>query len=145
MLHKLLPSFYGVSEDKGTNLSSGGNPENLLGQDKEIVAKFDSLPAIVQQKDVAEIAHSTGRLEASNTLMKKYSEYAIETQKQALASLDIRINHSQQSMANESQYRKKIARHGKNVLEHRIDVNTVKNNIDGYQQALDNANQTIHL
>lgn len=143
MLSSLFPSFFGSSDNGGTNLSSGGNPSELLGDDKSVIANYSSIPATLSQKDVDDIATNAGEIEANTALMRVWSEHALNAQSAALANLDVRINHAQRSMGNESQYRKKIAKHGKNVLEHRIDVSATKSNLDGFQQTLNNAQSTI--
>lgn len=145
MLDKILPSFFGSNEKGSTALSTGGLPEHLNGNDKETLANLSQLPAKIKQEDLSKLAFETGSLEGHNAMLKKYSEMSLEQQKQALASLDIRVNHAQASMQNAQQYSRKIAKHGKNVIENRLDLQTQRANIDGYQKALDNANETIHL
>lgn len=145
MLNQLFPSFYGNSSNGGTNLSSGGTPETLQGNDKESLAKYSSIPNQVTQAEVDKVAREAGNIEGDTVLMKIWSEQALNAQSAALANLDVRISHAQQSMKNEQQYRKKIAKHGKNALEHRLDVSATKNNIDGFQQALSNVTDTIHI
>lgn len=146
MLNNLFPNLFGVSSSgSGTNLSSGGIPETLQGDDKTALSKYSSVPPKVSQADVDAIATEAGTLEAGTALMRVWSEQALAAQAAGLANLDVRINHAQSSMRNEQQYRKKISKHGKNVLEHRIDVSATKANLDGYQQALNNAADSVHL
>lgn len=144
MLDKLIPGFYGGG-DGGDNLSSGGNPSQLQGNDKSALANYASIPNQVSQQDIAKISSDAGQIEGSTALMKIWSEQALNAQSAALANLDVRISHAQTSMKNESQYRKKIAKHGKNVLEHNIDTRATQTNLDGFQGALSNATETIHI
>jgi len=145
MLNLLFPSFYGQSDAGGTNLSSGGNPEHLQGNDKAALSNFSSVPAHVTQAEVDRVAREAGQLEGSVAMMKVWSEQALSAQAAGLSALDVRINHAQASMKNEQQYRKKLSKHGKNALEHRIDVSATKQNLDGFQAALQNASETISL
>jgi hypothetical protein len=143
MLDLLFTNFFGQGSSGGTNLSSGGTPEQLQGEDKTTIAQFSTIPARVSQQDIDNIARIAGESEASTVLMKTWSEQALTAQQAGLANLEVRINHAQQSMRNEQQYRKKIAKHGKNVLEHRIDVSATKSNLDGFQRVLNSASQNV--
>ena len=146
MLNQLFPNMFGNSSTgDGTNLSSGGTPENINGNDKSALSKFSSVPNNVTQADVDAVAREAGEIEAGTALMRVWSEHALSAQAAGLANLDTRIGHAQSSMKNESQYRKKIAKHGKNALEHRIDVTATKSNLDGYQQILNRASETNYL
>ena len=144
MLDKLIPSFYGGG-DGGNNLGSGGNPGMLQGEDKNALSNYASVPGQVTQLEVDKVARDAGQLEGNTAMMRVWSEQALLAQSAALANLDVRINHAQRSMGNESQYRKKIAKHGKNVLEHNIDTRATQVNLDGFQGALSNATETIHI
>ncbi|MBD2503927.1 hypothetical protein [Anabaena azotica] len=143
MLSSLFPSFFGKSDNGGTNLSSGGTPGQLNGDTKNVIFSYASIPDTVSQKDVDEVARDCGEIEADGVLMKVWSEHALNAQRAALSNLDTRINHAQAAMGNEENYRKKISKHGKNYLAHRIDVNATKQNFDGYQNVLSNAESTI--
>jgi len=48
-------------------------------------------------------------------------------------------------MKNEQQYKKKIAKHSKNISSHRLINQVTQVNHDGFQVALNNANETIAL
>lgn len=144
MLNRLMPSFYGGDGQNG-NLGSGGDSATLQGNDKSALANYASIPGQVSQNDVDTVARNAGEIEGNTALMKVWSEQALNAQSAALANLDVRINHAQRSMTNESQYRKRIAKHGKNVLEHNIDTRATQVNLDGFQGALSNASETIHI
>jgi hypothetical protein len=145
MLDKLFPTFFSSSDKGGTNLSSGGTPTHLQGNDKEAFASYSTIPGKLTQPEVNKMAASAGQGEATIAMMKTWSEHALAAQSQALSALDVRINHAQASMKNEELYRKKISKHGKNVLAHRIDVGATKANLDAYQAALNTAQETIAL
>lgn len=146
MLNQLFPNLFGESASgSGSNLSSGGTPENLQGSDRTALSKYSSVPDQLTQADVDAVAREAGTLEAGTAMMRVWSEQALAAQSAGLANLDVRINHAQSSMKNEQQYRKKISKHGKNVLEHRIDVSATRSSLDGYQQAVNNASDSIHL
>lgn len=145
LLNSLFPEMYSNSSNGGTNLSSGGTPEAIQGNDRSALSNYASIPANPTQKDVETIAKQAGEIEASTVLLKEWSNQALSAQNAALANLDVRINHSQSSMKNEEQYRKKISKHGKAVLEHKIINSATKANLDGYQQTLNNASDTIHI
>ena len=146
MLNQLFPNMFGKSSTgDGTNLSSGGTPESINGEDRSALSKFASVPHNITQSDVDAVAREAGQIEAGTALMRVWSEHALAAQSAGLANMDVRIGHAQSSMKNEQQYRKKISKHGKNVLEHRIDVSATKSNLDGYQQALSRASETNYL
>lgn len=92
-----------------------------------------------------EIAQKTGKLECDVELMRLWSEQSLNAQTTALSALDIRTNHASQSMKNEQQYKKKIAKHGKNISSHRLINQATQTNYDGFQSALNSANETIAL
>lgn len=144
MLDKLIPSFYGGG-DGGNNLGSGGNPGMLQGNDKSALANYASVPGQVTQNDVDNVAKSAGEIEGNTAMMKVWSEQALLAQSATLANLDVRISHAQSSLKNEEQYRKKISKHGKNVLESAIQNRATQTNLDGFQSALSNATETIHI
>ncbi len=145
MLNSLFPEMFGQGSNGGTNLSSGGAPTHLEGNDRSALSNYASVPSKVSQADVDQIAREAGSLEASTMIMREWSQQALAAQTAALANLDVRISHASSSMKNEESYRKKISKHGKQVLEHKLINSATKANIDGYQQALSNANETISL
>jgi len=145
MLNSLFPEMFGNGSNGGTNLSSGGAPTHLEGNDRSVLANYASVPSRVSQSDVDRIAREAGNIEAHTAIMREWSSQALAAQTAALANLDVRITHASSSMKNEEAYRKRISKHGKNVLEHKLINSATKANIDGYQQALSNANETISL
>ena len=144
MLDKLIPSFYGGG-DGGNNLGSGGNPAMLQGNDKSALANYASVPSQVSQQDIDKVASEAGQIEGSTAKFKVWSEQALLAQSAALANLDVRISHAQSSLKNEEQYRKKISKHGKNILESNIQNRATQTNLDGFQSAVSNASETIHI
>jgi len=145
MLNGLFPELFGQGSSGGTNLSSGGAPTHLEGNDRSALANYASVPPKVSQADVDAIAKEAGNIEANTVIMREWSNQALAAQTAALANLDVRITHASSSMKNEENYRKKISKHGKQVLEHKLINSATKANIDGYQQALSSANETISL
>lgn len=145
MLNSLFPEMFGNGSNGGTNLSSGGAPTHLEGNDRSALSNYASVPSKVSQADVDNIAREAGNIEANTVIMREWSSQALAAQTAALANLDVRITHAQTSMRNEEGYRKRISKHGKNVLEHKLINSATKANIDGYQQALSSANETISL
>lgn len=145
MLDMLFPNFFGQGSSGGTNLSSGGIPEQIQGEDKGALAQFSSVPSRLTQADVDNMANFAGEIEGQGTLIKVWGEHALAAQQSALSNLDKRVTFADNSMRNEQQYRKKISKHGKNVLEHRIDVSATKANLDGFQRVLNQASQHISI
>ena len=92
-----------------------------------------------------ELAKNSGNLEGEVELLKLWSEESLNAQTSALSALDVRINHASQSMKNEQQYNKKLAKHGKSISSHRLVNQVTQNNYDGFQNALNNATETIAL
>jgi hypothetical protein len=130
-------------EKSQTNNTS--KSEMLLGNEESIINSYSAIPQNVNKSDVIEIAQKTGKLEGDVELMKLWSEQSLNAQTSALTALDIRTNHASQSMKNEQQYKKKIAKHGKNISSHRLINQVTQVNHDGFQLALNNANETIAL
>jgi hypothetical protein len=119
--------------------------EMLLGNEENILSNYSAIPQNVNKNDVLEIAQKTGKLEGDVELMRLWSEQSLNAQTSALTALDIRTNHASQSMKNEQSYKKKIAKHGKNISSHRLINQVTQVNHDGFQLALNSANETIAL
>jgi hypothetical protein len=119
--------------------------EMLLGNEENILSSYSAIPQNVNKNDVLEIAQKTGKLEGDVELMRLWSEQSLNAQTTALSALDIRTNHASQSMKNEQSYKKKIAKHGKNISSHRLVNQVTQTNHDGFQVALNSANETIAL
>jgi phage replication-related protein YjqB (UPF0714/DUF867 family) len=130
-------------EKNQTNNTS--NSELLLGNEDNILSSYSTIPSNVSKNDVLELAQKTGKLEGDVELMRLWSEQSLNAQTSALTALDIRTNHASQSMKNEQQYKKKIAKHGKNISSHRLVNAVTQTNYDGFQLALNSANETIAL
>jgi hypothetical protein len=130
-------------EKSQTNNSS--KSEMLLGNEENILSSYSAIPQNVSKNDVLEIAQKTGKLEGDVELMRLWSEQSLNAQTTALSALDIRTNHASQSMKNEQSYKKKIAKHGKNISSHRLVNQVTQTNYDGFQVALNSANETIAL
>jgi hypothetical protein len=130
-------------EKSQTNNTS--KSEILLGNEENILSTYSAIPQNVNKNDVLEIAQKTGKLEGDVELMRLWSEQSLNAQTTALSALDIRTNHASQSMKNEQQYKKKIAKHGKNISSHRLINQVTQTNYDGFQLALNSASETIAL
>jgi len=125
--------------------ASNSKSEMLLGNEDNILSTYSAIPTSVSKNDVVEIAQKTGKLEGDVELMRLWSEQSLNAQTTALSALDIRTNHASQSMKNEQSYKKKIAKHGKNISSHRLVNQVTEVNYDGFQVALNSANETIAL
>ena len=134
MLSSLLPSFFGEDGNGGTSVNgSGGKPEKLnIDNDKSALAEFSSIPATVGESEVFKIAKLEGQIEGNVEVMKLWRQRALSAKGHALAAIDVRVNHAQQSMKNEVMFRHKLSKHGKNVLIHNVENKTVKENFDAY-------------
>lgn len=130
-------------EKSQTNNSS--KSEMLLGNEENILSTYSAIPSNVSKNDVLEIAQKTGKLEGDVELMRLWSEQSLSAQTVALTALDIRTNHASQSMKNEQSYKKKVAKHGKNISSHRLINQVSQANYDGFQVALNSAGETIAL
>lgn len=119
--------------------------ELLLGNEISVIQNYSAIPSNPTKNDVIELAKNSGNLEGEVELLKLWSEQSLNAQTSALSALDVRINHASQSMKNEQQYNKKVAKHGKNVGSHRLVNQVTQSNYDGFQVALNNANETIAL
>lgn len=119
--------------------------ELLLGNEISIIQNYSAIPSNPTKNDVIELAKNSGNLEGEVELLKLWSEQSLNAQTSALSALDVRVNHASQSMKNEQQYNKKIAKHGKAISSHRLVNQVTQSNYDGFQVALNNANETIAL
>jgi phage replication-related protein YjqB (UPF0714/DUF867 family) len=140
----LMDSFFPENTQKSQS-ANNSKSEMLLGNEESIISNYGSIPQNVTKNDVLEIAHNTGNLEGDVELMRLWSEQSLTAQTTALSALDVRVNHASQSMKNEQQYSKKIAKHGKNISTHRLVNQVTQTNYDGFQSALNSANETIAL
>jgi hypothetical protein len=134
-----------IFPEKSQTANNSSKSEILLGNEENILSTYSAIPQNVNKNDVVEIAQKTGKLEGDVELMKLWSEQSLNAQATALTALDIRTNHASQSMKNEQQYKKKIAKHSKNISSHRLINQVTQVNHDGFQVALNNANETIAL
>ena len=125
--------------------ANNSKSEMLLGNEENIIHNYGAIPTNPTKNDVIELAHNTGNLEGDIELLKLWSEQSLNAQTSALTALDVRVNHASQSMKNEQQYKKKIAKHGKNISSHRLVNQVTQTNYDGFQSALNSANETIAL
>lgn len=119
--------------------------EFLLGNEQSIIQSYGAIPSNPTKNDVVELAKNSGNLEGEVELLKLWSEYSLNAQTSALTALDVRVNHSLQSMKNEQQFNKKMSKHGKNTSGHRLINQVTQVNYDGFQNALNNATETIAL
>lgn len=119
--------------------------ELLLGDEISLIQNYSAIPSNPTKNDVIELAKNSGNLEGEVELLKLWSEESLNAQTSALSALDVRINHASQSMKNEQQYNKKLAKHGKSISSHRLVNQVTQNNYDGFQNALNNATETIAL
>ena len=133
-----------IFPEKSESVNSSKS-EMLLGNEESILSSYSAIPQNVNKNDVLEIAQKTGKLEGDVELMRLWSEQSLNAQTTALTALDIRTNHASQSMKNEQQYKRKISKHGKNVSSHRLINQVTQVNHDGFQVALNSANETIAL
>ena len=130
---------------KNSHPANNSKSEMLLGNEESIIHNYGAIPTNLNKNDVLELARNTGNLEGDIELLKLWSEQSLNAQTSALTALDVRINHASQSMKNEQQYKKKIAKHGKNISTHRLVNQVTQTNFDGFQNALNAANETIAL
>ena len=133
-----------IFPEKSESVNSSKS-EMLLGNEESIINSYSAIPLSVTRNDVVEIAQKTGKLEGDVELMRLWSEQSLNAQTTALTALDIRTNHASQSMKNEQSYKKKIAKHSKNISSHRLVNQVTQSNYDGFQVALNSATETIAL
>jgi hypothetical protein len=133
-----------IFPEKSESVNSSKS-EILLGNEESIINSCSAIPTNPTKNDVIELAHNAGKLEGDVELMRLWSEQSLNAQTSALTALDIRTNHASQSMKNEQSYKKKIAKHGKNISSHRLVNQVTQVNHDGFQVALNSANETIAL
>lgn len=119
--------------------------ELLLGNEVSIIQNYSAIPSNPTKNDVIELAKNSGNLEGELELLKLWSEHSLNAQTSALSALDVRMNHSLQSMKNEQQFNKKMSKHGKGISSHRLVNQVTQVNYDGFQNALNNASETIAL
>lgn len=125
--------------------ANNSKSEMLLGNEENIIHNYGAIPTNPTKNDVIELAHNAGNLEGDIELLKLWSEQSLNAQTSALTALDVRTNHAAQSMKNEQQYKKKIAKHGKNISTHRLINQVTQTNYDAFQSALNSANESIAL
>lgn len=131
-------------ETKSSENKPNSKSSILLGNEKELLANV-TIPNKVTENDVVQLAKKSGDLEANIELMKLWSEQSLNAQSSALSALDVRINHASQSMKNQQQYNKKLAKHGKDLASHNLTNQVTQSNYDGFQLALNNATETIAI
>lgn len=139
MMDKIYPEL------KDNKSSDNSKSEILLGNEEKIIHDYGAIPQNVSKNDVIELAKNSGNLEGDIELMKLWSEQSLGLQSTALSALDIRVNHAAQSMKNELQFNKKMTKHGKNIASHRLNNQVIQSNYDGFQNALNSANETIAI
>ena len=140
----LMDSIF-PENNNSSQVTNNSKTEMLLGNEESIIHNYGAIPKNVTKNDVIELAHNTGNLEGDVELLKLWSEQSLNAQSTALSALDVRTNHAALSMKNEQQYKKKIAKHGKNISTHRLVNQVTQTNYDGFQTALNSANETIAL
>ena len=132
--------------NKDTNaLASGSQPQKLQGSNRAMLAKYAIVPDGVSEADIMSVAREAGEIEANTVLSQEWSEQAIALQQASLAELETRINHSKKSMDNENQFRKKIAKHGKNIHQYNLNNQVVAENLTGYESAFSKARNTVDI
>lgn len=144
MLSKLFPNFFGSNDGK-SELSTGVNPGVINGNDKQTIAINSQLSDTPTVQSVYKIAQNAGFIEAQTVLLEEESKYKLAQGEAALANLDIRIKHSEQSLKQAEKYKEKIAKHGKNIISHDIKSQTIQHNLDGYQAAMQSVESRIEL
>jgi hypothetical protein len=137
--------FQSLFNSESNSLASGSNPQKLQGSNRQMLAKYASVPDSVSEADIMAVAREAGEIEANVVLTQQWSEQAISLQQASLAELEARINHSKKSMDNENQFRKKIAKHGKNIHQYNLDNQVVAENLTGYESAFNKARNTVDI
>lgn len=145
MLNNLFGDFFGGNGDNKITLKTGGNPGQLNGADRERIAHNSQLSDTPTTQSVFTLANNTGILEAQPVLLQQESNLKLQQQKDALASLQIRVTHAEQSMKNAKQYKEIISKHGKNILTHEIESQVIEQSLSGYQSAMQAAESKILL
>ena len=140
----LMDSFFPENTQNSPS-ANNSKSELLLGNEDSIISNYGVIPQNVTKNDVIELAHNTGNLEGDIELLKLWSEQSLNAQTSALTALDVRTNHAALSMKNEQSYKRKIAKHGKNISTHRLVNQVTQTNYDSFQNALNSANETIAL
>lgn len=137
--------FQSLFNSESNSLASGSTPQKLQGSNRQMLAKYASVPDSVSEADIMAVAREAGEIEANVELSKQYSEQAIALQQATLNELQVRIDHSKKSMDNENQFRKKIAKHGKNIHQFRLDNEVVAQNMTGYESAFNKAKNSVDI
>jgi len=133
MLGSMFPNLFGGNEKGNASLDVGNRPEELNGSDRADFQAATQLSAMPTPASVNAAARLAGNLEAQTVLLKEESAQKLEAQRATLANLDVRVNHAKSSMENTKQYQKKMAKHGKNILEHQIGKEATVQNFDAYE------------
>lgn len=144
MLSNLFPNFFGSKNGK-SELSTGVNPGQLNGNDKQSLAFASQLSDTPTPESLNRLAQNVGGLEAQTLLLAEESKYKLKQGEVALANLDLRVKHSEQALKQAEKYKETMAKHGKNLLGHEIKSQAIQHNLDGYQQAMINAESRIDL
>jgi hypothetical protein len=137
--------FQSLFNQDSNSLASGSQPQKLQGINRQMLAKYASVPDSVSEADVMAVAREAGEIEANVVLTQQWSEQAISLQQASLAELEARINHSKKSMDNENQFRKKLSRHSKNIHAYNLDNQVVAENMTGYESAFNKARNTVDI
>ncbi|MBN3884559.1 MAG: hypothetical protein HWQ44_16750 [Nostoc sp. JL34] len=145
MLSNLFPNFFGANDSGKSMLSTGGNAGQINGADRERLANASQLSDTPTTQSVFRLAENTGIIEASTLLLQEESKLKLQQQDTALANLQVRVTHAEQSMRKAKQYKETIAKHGKNILNHEIESQVIQHNLDGYQSAMQLAESKILL
>lgn len=144
MLGNLFPNLFGGGGDsKATDLSVGNRPAELNGSEKSQLSQYTTLPNQISPQDVHKAAKEAGKLQAQTVLLSEGSRQYLEVQKAALANLEVRVNHSHQSMKNTQEFQKKMAKHGKNIYEFRLGEEATKQNFDAYESQMNSVTVDI--
>lgn len=133
MLGKLFPNLFGGNDNGSTSLTTGAQPENLNGNEKQNIADHSQLPTKMTRETVNKAASVAGQLEAQTVLLREGSAQFLEVQKAALANLEVRVNHSKSAMQNTREFQKKMSKHGKNIYEFQVGSEATKQNFDTYE------------
>jgi hypothetical protein len=137
--------FQSLFNSESNSLSTNSSPQKLLGNNKQLLAKYCQIPDQVTEQDILAVARECGEIEAQVELSKQYSENAIALQQATLAELETRINHSKKSMDNENQFRAKLQKHSKNIHTYNLNNQVVAENMTGYESAFNKARNTVDI
>lgn len=137
--------FQSLFNSDSNSLASGSTPQKLQGSNRQLLAKYASVPDSVSEADILNVARECGEVEGNTVLTQQWSEQAIALQQASLNELETRINHSKKSMDNENQFRKKIAKHGKNIHQYNLDNQVIAENLTGYESAFNKARNMVDI